>query len=340
MQDIFFYISLFIFGTLFGSFASVLIYRLHSGEKWILTGRSHCPKCNTTLQATDLIPIFSWLKTFWKCGYCKAKISPIYPFLEISTGLLFALVWYFLMDVQLLYTGNIYEWISLLFWLTIAFITILYIFYDILFLEIHEWMMAIWIACMILWVVAQMWIPELIIFDNLSNQMMSINHFAIWIAILIALLIGSYVIMTKELEYKYDLLIVGCLIAIVYYTQFYFNIYMSDFALTSWIVAAWSIFLFFFFQILVSWWAWLWGWDLRIALMIGLWLGMSLWFAWMMLTYLIGSCISLWYLCYQKFLSKNSKLETQIPFWPFLALGFFTAIFYQTEIQNLITIYF
>jgi uncharacterized membrane protein len=78
-----------------------------------------------------------------------------------------------------------------------------------------------------------MWIPELIIFDNLSNQMMSIDHFAIWIAILIALLIGSYVIMTKELEYKYDLLIVGLLITIVYYTQFYFNIHMSDFALTS-----------------------------------------------------------------------------------------------------------
>jgi uncharacterized membrane protein len=78
-----------------------------------------------------------------------------------------------------------------------------------------------------------MWIPELIIFDNLSNQMMSINHFAIWIAILIVLLIGSYVIMTKELEYKYDLLILGLLIAIVYYTQFYFNIDMSDFALTS-----------------------------------------------------------------------------------------------------------
>ncbi|MGB2110974.1 MAG: prepilin peptidase [Patescibacteria group bacterium] len=28
----------------------------------MLNGRSHCPKCNTTLQAKDLVPIFSWLK--------------------------------------------------------------------------------------------------------------------------------------------------------------------------------------------------------------------------------------------------------------------------------------
>ena len=79
-----FYIFLFIFWTLFGSFASVLIYRLKSGEKWIFLWRSHCKTCNRTLSALELIPIFSWLFSLWKCRGCKQKISIIYPLLFIK----------------------------------------------------------------------------------------------------------------------------------------------------------------------------------------------------------------------------------------------------------------
>lgn len=90
--NIFFYLSLFAFGTLFGSFSSVIIYRLKSGEKGIMTGRSHCGSCNKTLKALDLVPIFSWLFRKGKCAYCEKKVSAIYPFLELSAGTLFALI--------------------------------------------------------------------------------------------------------------------------------------------------------------------------------------------------------------------------------------------------------
>ncbi len=98
----FFLTSLFVFGTLFGSFASVLIWRIRSKEGGIMTGRSHCPKCNHTLGALDLFPIFSYLFLGGKCRFCQEKISPVYPFLELTTGLLFMLSGYLLIDQNLL----------------------------------------------------------------------------------------------------------------------------------------------------------------------------------------------------------------------------------------------
>lgn len=340
MNEIFFYTCLFIFGTLFWSFGSVLIYRLKSGEKWILNGRSHCAKCNTTLQAIDLIPIFSWLFHLWKCRYCKDKISAVYPFLEISTGILFMAVWYFLVDISAVFQGNIYEYIHLFFWLVIAFISILYIFYDLLFLEIHEGMMATGIWVMSLWVIAQMQIPELMLFQNLANNSMDFWLLTIWIFIYLIVLAGAYTIMTREMDEKYDVGIIIISGIILYYTAVFTGIEFSDYALTSGLITASCIYLFFFLQILVSKWAWLWGWDLRIAIMIGLWLGISLGFAGMMLTYILGSFISVFYLVFQRIKSKGKNIETQIPFWPFLALGFFSAIFFQNEIQSFISIYF
>ncbi len=339
MNEIFFYSCLFIFGTLFGSFWSVLIYRLKSWEKWILNGRSHCPKCNTTLQAKDLVPIFSWLKNLWKCWYCKNKISPVYPFLEICTGLLFMWVWYFLIDIQALFNGGIQEYFVLLFWLIIAFISILYIFYDLLFLEIHEGMMATGIGFMIVWVIAQMQIPGLVFFDNLPSEAMSYGLLAIWMLIISIILIWAYIIMNAQLDEKYDIWIIFLSGLLIYFGAYFTGIEMWNYALTSWLIAAVGIFLFFFLQIFISKWAWLgWG-DLRIALMIGFGLWMSLWFAGMMLTYILWSFISIFYLIFQRIKNKGAAVETQIPFGPFLALWFFSAMFFQNEIQNFISLY-
>ena len=82
-QQIILSLTAFALGSAIGSFLSVVIYRVHSGEKGILMGRSHCPKCQYKLQPLDLVPIFSWLFLRGKCRKCKAKISPIYPLLEL-----------------------------------------------------------------------------------------------------------------------------------------------------------------------------------------------------------------------------------------------------------------
>lgn len=79
----------FILGCCLGSFLSVAIQRLLNGRKGIITGRSQCPQCKHQLAPLDLIPIFSWIFKKGQCSYCHKQISPIYPILEILTGLLF-----------------------------------------------------------------------------------------------------------------------------------------------------------------------------------------------------------------------------------------------------------
>ncbi len=80
---------LFLLGSAFGSFLSVLIHRTLTGQKGIIMGKSRCPKCKHRLGALDLIPLFSWLFRGGRCAYCKKPVSPIYPALELVTGLLF-----------------------------------------------------------------------------------------------------------------------------------------------------------------------------------------------------------------------------------------------------------
>lgn len=92
MEEIFIFATLFIFGTLFGSFSSVLIARWKEKESGIITGRSACPHCKHTLTAKELIPIFSYLFQGGKCAHCGTKIPFRYPILEICMGFVFVLM--------------------------------------------------------------------------------------------------------------------------------------------------------------------------------------------------------------------------------------------------------
>ena len=94
-------ISLIFFGLVFGSFGSVIFYRLWEWPtketwKWFLVWRSECPKCHHKLAARNLVPIFSWLFQWWKCEYCKAPISRFYPFLEITSVIIFLSIFFIL----------------------------------------------------------------------------------------------------------------------------------------------------------------------------------------------------------------------------------------------------
>lgn len=93
-MDIFWAIYLYIIGTVFGSFYNVAGLRIPKKQS-IIKPRSHCTNCGQTLIAIDLIPVFSYLFLRGKCRKCGAKISPIYLFTEVSTGILFAISYYF-----------------------------------------------------------------------------------------------------------------------------------------------------------------------------------------------------------------------------------------------------
>ena len=50
--------------------------------------------CNYQLKWYDLVPIFSWIILKGKCRECKSKISVQYPLVELSTGILFVLLFW------------------------------------------------------------------------------------------------------------------------------------------------------------------------------------------------------------------------------------------------------
>ena len=137
-------ISLIFFGLVFGSFGSVIFYRLWDWPtketwKWFLVWRSECPKCHHQLHARNLIPIFSWLFQWWKCEYCKAPISRFYPFLEITTVLIFLYVFLYFSNGWIpghnvwLFEGYIYVIVMMI----SAWLLWIILLYDIKTYELH-----------------------------------------------------------------------------------------------------------------------------------------------------------------------------------------------------------
>jgi len=88
-----YYILVFLFGLTVGSFLNVCIFRIPAGQS-IVTPPSHCPACGKRLQPLDLVPLFSYLFLKGSCRYCKARISPRYPLVELLTAGVFLLLFY------------------------------------------------------------------------------------------------------------------------------------------------------------------------------------------------------------------------------------------------------
>ena len=83
----------FLFGIVIGSFLNVCISRIPEGVSIVSPG-SRCPRCLTPIKPYDNIPVFSWLLLRGKCRNCALPISPMYPLVEFTTGLVFVLTWY------------------------------------------------------------------------------------------------------------------------------------------------------------------------------------------------------------------------------------------------------
>jgi len=84
----------FLFGICFGSFANVVIYRWPKGLS-VVRPRSRCPSCEKLISWYDNIPLFSWVLLKGRCRTCRTSISPRYLLIELSVGVLFALVFLF-----------------------------------------------------------------------------------------------------------------------------------------------------------------------------------------------------------------------------------------------------
>lgn len=87
------YTTIFIIGTLFGSFFTLAVYRIPR-KKDITHTHSFCPNCNHKLGFFELIPVLSYIFLGGKCKNCKKKIRPRYLILEILSGVTFVVIAY------------------------------------------------------------------------------------------------------------------------------------------------------------------------------------------------------------------------------------------------------
>ncbi|HJZ67244.1 MAG TPA: prepilin peptidase [Blastocatellia bacterium] len=82
-------LAVFVFGLLIGSFLNVVIHRLPLGESIVFPG-SRCPACSAEIKWYDNIPVFSYVVLLRaRCRSCGARISPIYPTVELLVAWLY-----------------------------------------------------------------------------------------------------------------------------------------------------------------------------------------------------------------------------------------------------------
>jgi leader peptidase (prepilin peptidase)/N-methyltransferase len=93
MFEIIYYITVFIFGSIIGSFLNVCIYRIPRGQS-IVVPSSKCPSCNNPIRPTDNIPIISFILLGGRCRQCNAGISLRYPLVEFLNAALYVLVFW------------------------------------------------------------------------------------------------------------------------------------------------------------------------------------------------------------------------------------------------------
>ena len=93
-MEYYYLVVFFILGSVLASFYGVIGERLPKGESILRPKYSYCPNCKKRLKWYELIPIFSYIIQGGKCNNCKKSIPIIYLFIEIVSGLLFAVSYY------------------------------------------------------------------------------------------------------------------------------------------------------------------------------------------------------------------------------------------------------
>lgn len=263
----FWYVMIFIFGTIIGSFLNVVIYRLHTGKS--LNGSSHCLTCGKGLRWYELFPLLSYVVQRGKCRGCFALIPSRYFIVEILTGLGFVGVYSVLKEQTVLLA------------LYLCFVSI----------------------CMVI-----------VVYD--------IRH----------------TIIPDELT------ILACLVGVTLLGYEYFI--TKDFiSLMFHVVAGLTASFFFWGLWYVSKGRWIGFGDAKLAFPLGMIVGLGGVFSMIVLSFWIGATVSLALLGLQRllrggkkslhFLSTHLTIKSEVPFAPFLILGFFLVQFLHADIFNI-----
>jgi len=136
-------IFLAVLGASVGSFLSVIIYRIKNKQKGAIIGRSRCPHCKKNLSTFDLIPVFNYILLGGRCRYCKKPISLYYFFLEITTALVFLLMYLrfpFIIEGPMI-NDYLMDWtmfLPYLFWTVNSTLLIGIFFFDLQYMVVPE----------------------------------------------------------------------------------------------------------------------------------------------------------------------------------------------------------
>ena len=88
------YIIAFIFGSIWGSFSNVCIYRIPK-NMGIIKDRSICPNCQKMIKWYDNIPLLSFIILKAQCRNCSSDISWNYFVVELIAAISFVVIFYF-----------------------------------------------------------------------------------------------------------------------------------------------------------------------------------------------------------------------------------------------------
>jgi leader peptidase (prepilin peptidase) / N-methyltransferase len=256
MAIFYIYIFIFVFGLIIGSFLNCLIYRLAFPNFSLknLRGRSFCFHCKHLLGWQDLIPVLSFLFLKGNCRYCRKPISWQYPLVEISTAIIFLLIY----NLEF----AIFQFPTIIYYWTISSFLIVIFVYDLKHYIIPD----------------KMIYPAIILAGVYNLQSAIVNEFSI-----------------------------------------------LKFSVLSAIGAAG----FFLFIVWVSRRKWMGAGDIKLAFLMGLFLGWPNILIALLLAFYIGAIIGLGLILFGL---KN--LKSEIPFAPFLITGTFLALFWGSELIN------
>ena len=81
-----------LYGLVLGSFLNVVVYRLPAGIPTSYPA-SRCPRCLMAIRPWHNVPVLGWIFLRGCCRDCGVRISPRYPLVEATTGLLFLFAW-------------------------------------------------------------------------------------------------------------------------------------------------------------------------------------------------------------------------------------------------------
>lgn len=224
---------------------NAVIYRLE--QKKSLAGRSLCPHCKHSLAWVDLFPVLSFILLQGKCRYCKKKISWQYPLVELSTAVMFVLIF--------LQGSFVFWYLNLALLLYVASVLIIIFVYD----------------------AKHYLIPDKILLPALAITFLyRLLHFYTFLNFAIAAILAS---------------------------------------------------LFFLIIFLISKGKWMGFGDVKLALLLGLLLGLQNVLVALFLAFLSGAVVGIVLLIFGK---KNMKSE--LPFAPFLVAGTFLALLWGNQL--------